>query len=402
MPDHNKRHIAIFAIITALCLIGDSMLYIVLPVHYADVGLSSLWEVGVLLAVNRLVRLPLNPCLGWLYKHISEKTGILAAIFLAVSATLSYAFLDNFWLWIVARCVWGLAWGLLRLGSLFCIFKLSTPTNRGQLTGLYNGLYRLGSLVGMLFGGILADLIGIRNTAIFFALVSALAFLLAILHIPGGKGEGKNQDAGLGLYASLAAIAHDSKALWVVLTGGLVALALQGVLASTLSRLIEVHTGGTVSFFQWAIGAASLAGFFQALRWAWEPWLAPLTGKISDTRLGWRKMLFCACAGAALFSCLLALPLPLLVWFACILGMQLVATGLTTLTDAAAADAAASLHGRTVLVHYALIVDVGAALGPLAAYSLNAFLGIDAVYFFCALLYALLALVWQRKLKACP
>ena len=59
----DKKHIIVFAVITALCLIGDSMLYIVLPVHAADLGLS-LWEVGVILAVNRIVRLPLNPCIG--------------------------------------------------------------------------------------------------------------------------------------------------------------------------------------------------------------------------------------------------------------------------------------------------------------------------------------------------
>lgn len=60
-----SRQVVVLSLITAACLIGDSMLYIVLPVHFAEAGLASLWEVGIILSVNRLVRLPLNPAVGW-------------------------------------------------------------------------------------------------------------------------------------------------------------------------------------------------------------------------------------------------------------------------------------------------------------------------------------------------
>ncbi|WP_172414395.1 MFS transporter [Candidatus Desulfovibrio trichonymphae] len=145
----NRRHISVFALVTALCLMGDSMLYTVLPVYFQQAGLTSLWEVGALLSVNRLVRLPLNPFIGRLYSRISERTGVCIAMLLGILTTLSYGFLQGLVWWVLARCVWGLAWSLLRLGSLFCILKISTPTTRG----LYNGLYRLGSLAGMLGGG---------------------------------------------------------------------------------------------------------------------------------------------------------------------------------------------------------------------------------------------------------
>ena len=56
-----SRQVIVISLITAACLIGDSMLYIVLPICFAQAGLSSLWEVGIILSVNRLVRLPLNP-----------------------------------------------------------------------------------------------------------------------------------------------------------------------------------------------------------------------------------------------------------------------------------------------------------------------------------------------------
>ncbi|SBV94018.1 conserved membrane hypothetical protein [uncultured delta proteobacterium] len=397
MPLSDKRHIIIFALITAFCLFGAAMLYIVLPVHYEEAGLASLWEVGAVLAVNRIVRLPLNPCIGFFYRHISERTGILIAVVLAIATTTSYGVIDSFGGWILARCVWGVAWALLRLGSLFCILRLATPANRGHMTGLYNGLFRLGNLVGMLTGGILADMVGIRVTACIFASAGLVALFLTLFYIPKSLPDDRECGSDISLRSGFTLIANDRGLLRLIVSGGIVALALQGVVASTLSRLIEVHTGGTVSFLGFLLGAATVSGFFQALRWAWEPWLAPLVGRMADSRYGGQRMLGAALFGGALFFAALAAPLPLALWFCCILGFQLSATALTTLADTAASGSASAKGGRAVLMHYALMTDVGSALGPLIAYGMNAFLGINAVYMLCAALFAVLAFLWRNS-----
>ncbi|MDR2800598.1 MAG: MFS transporter [Desulfovibrio sp.] len=394
--DKNKLHIICFALIAALCLIGDSMLYVVLPIHFQEAGLSSLWEVGVILAVNRIVRLPLNPLVARLYGRISERTGILAAIAIGVLTTASYGFMPGFAFWIAARCLWGVAWTLLRIGSLFCILRLSDSGNRGHYTGVYNGLYRLGSLVGMLFGGILADFAGVGFTALLFSLVSAASFIPALLFIPRGRFGGE-QAVAPGFGADFRAVFSDLNACRLLLAGGAIALVVPGVLASTLSRLIAVHTGGGVELAGLFVGAASLGGFFQALRWSWEPWLAPLTGRLSDKRYGRPRMLFWVLCAAAVFLVLLAAPLPLALWFCVLPGMQALATALTTLSDAALADAAALSGKRNLLVFYAFIVDAGSALGPLAAYALIEFFGVDAAYIFAAALFFVLSLALRRR-----
>ncbi|WP_152548991.1 hypothetical protein [Geomicrobium sp. JCM 19037] len=48
------------ALITAIALFGDAMLFIVLPLYYSQFGLTALWQIGLLLSINRLIRLPLN------------------------------------------------------------------------------------------------------------------------------------------------------------------------------------------------------------------------------------------------------------------------------------------------------------------------------------------------------
>ncbi|GHV54607.1 MFS transporter [Deltaproteobacteria bacterium] len=395
---NNKRHIIVFALITALCLIGDSMLYIVLPVHYRDMGLSSLWEVGIVLSVNRIVRLPLNPCIGWFYSRVSERAGLYIAAALAVTTTFSYGFLPNLAFWVLARCVWGAAWSLLRLGSLFCILKISTPIDRGHHTGLYNGLYRLGNLVGMFLGGLLADMIGVRSTVTLFSMVTALSVFLVTFYIPKGMAQQDGRaESGMSLRDSLAITLRDKKIFLLMLTGCCMALIIQGVVASTLSELISVHTKGGIPLWGAVIGASTLAGFFQALRWGWEPLLAPFVGRVSDRRIGRSRMLRHTVGLGALFFALLAAPLPLPLWFPCLLVMQLVSTTLTTVSDAAASDAAAADGGRALLMSYALLVDVGAALGPLFAYAMNEFFGINAVYCCCAALFALLFLQWRPQ-----
>ena len=75
-----QRPIIVMALITAACLLGDSMLYIVLPVHWREMGLTSLWQIGIILAMNRIVRIPLNPLVSKLYQKISARSGMTLAV----------------------------------------------------------------------------------------------------------------------------------------------------------------------------------------------------------------------------------------------------------------------------------------------------------------------------------
>ncbi|MFC0523504.1 hypothetical protein ACFFGV_07885 [Pontibacillus salicampi] len=47
---YSRRPVIVLSLITALCIIGDSMLYIALPIYYNEAGLSTLWHVGLVLS----------------------------------------------------------------------------------------------------------------------------------------------------------------------------------------------------------------------------------------------------------------------------------------------------------------------------------------------------------------
>ncbi len=89
--------VVVVAAVTAVCLLGDSLLYVVLPLSMNEFGLDNWWEVGVLLSINRLIRIPLHPVIGWFYKTNSIFTGLLIALVLTGFSTFSYGAFEGFW-----------------------------------------------------------------------------------------------------------------------------------------------------------------------------------------------------------------------------------------------------------------------------------------------------------------
>src|SRR5690606_14268348 len=117
---------------------------------------------------------------GKIYEKIPLKLGLLFAVVLSVITTVGYGLAMSFLVWVILRCMWGLAWSFLRIGGL-SVVAIYGGENRGEVMGIYNGLYRLGSLVGMLVGGILVPFIGLMTVAISFGALSAIgALVLAI------------------------------------------------------------------------------------------------------------------------------------------------------------------------------------------------------------------------------
>ena len=281
----------------------------------------------------------------------------------------------------------------MRLGGFYCILNVSSDDNRGYFMGLYNGLYRIGSLAGMLLGGIFADWLGFSVTCMLFGACTAATIVLGFICVPRG-----NSGVPAGTQAeerSLTWLWKDGTVLWVMATGLVVALIYQGLYASTLSELIRIHFGSSVTLLGGvAVGAATLGGVLQAIRWGWEPWLAPGIGVLSDRRFGRRSMMVVSLAFGVVVFGLVALRLPLPLWLAVLIGIQLTGTSLTTIADSVASDTASVRGGRVFMMWYSFAVDLGAALGPILAYLLNDMWGMDTAYAGTAVLLLILAVKW--------
>lgn len=101
---------------TALSLMGDGTLYTVLPTHTADAGIA-LSSVGIILGINRAVRLLLNGPAGLAYDRFPRRWLFVPALFIGAISTAVYAATHGFWPLLVGRLLWGLAWSGIWVGG---------------------------------------------------------------------------------------------------------------------------------------------------------------------------------------------------------------------------------------------------------------------------------------------
>ncbi|MBP3039434.1 MFS transporter [Bacillaceae bacterium Marseille-Q3522] len=395
LPVSNK--IIIVSIVTALCLVGDSFLYIALPIYWKDAGLTSIWQVGLLLSINRFIRLPANPVIGWFYQRMSLKTGLLIAVVIGSLTTLGYGVVKGFIGWIILRALWGIAWSFFRIGGLSTVVHYADEKNRGKAMGLYNGLYRLGSLVGMLAGGVLVPFFGLSAIAIVFGSISIIGIPLIFVSLKTSDKESKNLSSSK---KELQSLHFNRSAFMVIISGFFLTMLIQGVFTSTLSTLIKHHFGVQIPLFGITIGVTALAGLILAARWVWEPFLGSLFGKWSDGSKGRIPLLNVSLFIASITYGLLSVKIPIFIWIAVVLITMISATSLTTLTDSLAGDIAKTTNAVAFLTLYSIIQDVGAAIGPIIAYLLiEKAHGFLYLYWGCSAILLTLSLTWMKEIR---
>ncbi|WP_404354947.1 MFS transporter [Cytobacillus firmus] len=394
----SSQPIIIVAFVTALSLLGDSMLYIALPIYWGTAGLESIWQVGVLLSINRFIRLPFNPIAGWIYKHLSLKAGLIIAVLLGGFTTIGYGVFEGFAAWVILRALWGIAWSFFRIGGLSVVAVYAENNKRGSSMGLYNGLYRTGSLVGMLVGGLLVPIIGLSTVSIAFGLLSLLGLPLMLSskinqveETPGKIDTMAEEKPFIGRTAYKAAI---------IVSGFLLAMLYQGILTSTMSSLIEHFYGESISIWNVVVSVTFLSGLIQAVRWTWEPFLGKTVGHWSDGAPGRLPIFIVSLIFAGGVFGLVSAKLPLWLWIAVTLLVMAGATILSTILDTIALDTAKTANLVSFLTVYTIFQDVGAALGPSISYiiiQLEA--GFTFLYWSGSFILLILAAIWTVLAK---
>lgn len=169
---------ALPGLVIAVGMIGDTLLYAVLPLYHEQFGLS-LAMVGVLLSLNRWIRLLANSAVA----HLGERIGphalmIAAALGSAVSTTL-YGLVDDATIQILARMLWGISYASLNLATL--AYAVSDRANAGKRVGASRaaiGLVQAMSLVG---GAWIVLELGPRHVFLIFGALTLVSFAAAIV-----------------------------------------------------------------------------------------------------------------------------------------------------------------------------------------------------------------------------
>ena len=137
------------ALVVAASLLGDTLLYTVLPVTAASLGISRPM-VGVILSLNRWVRLLTNPLAARLYERFPAGALIVVAIVLSAVTTAMYALPAALAVFLLGRLLWGFCFSLLRLGSFLATLE-DAATHAGRRIGNTRSIWGVGYFVGAAF-----------------------------------------------------------------------------------------------------------------------------------------------------------------------------------------------------------------------------------------------------------
>ena len=374
--------------VIGLAIMGDSLMYTILPLAAPSLGIP-LPLVGILLSVNRLIRLLSNAGASRIFERFGPRMPFIGSVAIGALATVLYGISAGFGLFLVARLLWGIAWSGLRQGGYQAVWT-GERDQKGRLTGLLWGLVRLGSAIGVLVGGYLFDHSGYQAAIIFviaaavLSLPVSLAFRWGLVHTPPSTRENEvqverpNSDGGW-----QSAWARPVQR-WLVVAGFFQYL-LSGVVVSTTAVFLAQRMGADDGAAWLGIGVATLTGVMHGIRWITDLALGPAVGAFSD-RIG--QSATALVVVAVLVAGLLgALFLPPVVAILCLFVVLLADGAMNIVTSAAASGVATSTTRPHAFIGvYTTTTDAGSALGPLVAYSLVTSVGLSPVYGILAVL----------------
>lgn len=392
-----------------LSLYGDLTLYAVLVTERDEVGLT-LGMVGVMLSINRLVRIPANPLGGVLYDRRGRRGLFIVGMVLGMVTTAAYGLVRGFWPFLLARLGWGIAWTLINVGGLSMVMDISTPATRGRLAGVYTTWLRIGFALGPLAGGLLVDRVSFRGAMLIGAGVTALGVVVSAVFLPetasrSGLQEtvGIDQDGGWG--RRLRELGRrggglpGGRELWVAASLYLVVLfAGEGVAMSTMGLLLTERFGERVSLGLVTVGVSGAAGLALAGRALLVSLTGPLGGLLSDRYLGRRAVIAGGLViGTAGFVWLFGSSSAAGTVAGIALGAVGVGAGLAVV-PAWAGDGTPSGRRGAAMGLFATAGDLGSMAGPVLAFALLPLIGLRWVYLICAgVLLAGLALLWGSR-----
>jgi MFS family permease len=272
--------------------------------------------------------------------------------------------------------------------------------------GFYTGVIRIGTLVAVLFGGILSDGIGFRSTALLLAGITLLVGLGALfvqtIRTPA-EAEPEAAPTSPEKPPSGSAVLHvPRRRVWAVYGASFVNGAAGSSLAvATLGLwLLERYEDG-IHLVHLQVGVATFTGVLLAFRFLADVVWAPSAGRLSD-RLG--RTRFMGTSGLVVVTSLIALSVDGgLGWtVGTALSLFVAGTALRVCLDAAAGDLAPPALRSRVMSWYANWSDFGAAIGPFVAYQLATEVGLTWVYRGGAASLAIAGVVAVAVLRARP
>ena len=253
--------------ILSLVLLGDALIYAVLPVYADSFGITLGW-VGVLLSANRFVRVFAYGLIARVIYRFGARQTCLGAAVIATITTAIYGIGQDPVVLLLSRIFYGLTYAALVLITLSYAIELRSEA--GFRVGISRTIQRIGPIFALLIGTWLVGLVGPKHVFIILAFVTTLAIPLSLALPSNSQMENKN-----------ATETSISRPQLIDILFFLQGFGVDGVFAVTISLIFAQDLS--------AADAVLFGGALLALRHIGEAVAAPAFGWFAD-RFGARRI----------------------------------------------------------------------------------------------------------------
>jgi MFS family permease len=387
------RPIVYYSIALSVVTLGDSLLYAVLPSYYPHLGLAP-FQVGILLSINRWVRLSTNHLAEYCYRRYPSELWVVFAFLTGSIVTAAYGASNLFIVLLAARILWGVSFSFLRQAGVMTAVNSGEQERIGERIGYYHGINSSVRTVGIFLGGLCHDIAGFAATLIGAGILSLVTLPLGYRSQKRIRAAAPPRAAGVAA-GGRAATAGGTAEIRLIACGFVVGMVGAGMIISTLGLVLKSRVGEAFEILGYPAGIATLTSFILGIRYFIDGMGSPLLGAAID-RIGRQKaarFLFPFNAAALLAISLIESMFPLILllfmYFIC-------ATALGTLLSAQAGR-----NGPRAVASFSTATDLGTSIGPLIAWGiLELSLPAANIFRVAALLYAVGSILALRAVDS--
>ena len=181
-----KKNLYILWIAQFIAMIAMSACLPFLPLYVRELGVSGLKEAqqwsGLIMAAPFLFSVITAPIWGALGDKYGRKLMVVRAIIGLAIAMALMGFAQNVWQLLLLRIFQGAVSGFI--ASTLAFVSATTPPRRaGYAIGLLQSTLSAGNIVGALVGGVLSDVIGMRNVFFFVGAMCLISSIIVIVYV---------------------------------------------------------------------------------------------------------------------------------------------------------------------------------------------------------------------------
>jgi MFS family permease len=344
--------------------------------------------IGLAIAAYGLARFLIAVPAGRLADALGRRATLAVGGVVSALGNLLCALAPTYPAFVGARFVAGAGAALVLTTGLIVLADISTPSNRGRMMSVYQGVFIFAVGIGPFPGGLLATHWGLAAPFLAYAATSLLASIVAWLAIPEtrpARPAGLLETAEVSFRGQLRLLTVHPGFLLVSLIAFVNAVARTGALFNIIPILARDRLALDPDRIGFGLALASVVGLA----------LAYPAGVLVD-RYG-RKIIIVPSTILSGVSLVLFLTAPTYAWFLVACAAWSVAMGISGAAPAAyAADTAPGGMNAAALSTYRMLADLGYVIGPIALGLAADLAGASAALASAAVMLTAVALLFAR------